>query len=176
MPDEVLTLPDEDDRRPVAGLFGKLPATGDFVWRGLPDTFRKQWDFWLTRHVAPFQRHGHRFPDGGLRFRLPSGNCLASGLILPSQDSTGRQFPLSLLLIADGDLTPAQLDPWCDAALALHPEALLPEDLWIALDGLPAPEPLGSPSGPMQLWSPAHPVLTVDPANPAAALQALLSS
>jgi len=42
MPDEVLTPGQpQDDQRPVAGFFGKLPATGDFVWRGLPDGFRK---------------------------------------------------------------------------------------------------------------------------------------
>ena len=53
MPDEVLTPGGADARRPVAAIFGKLPATGDFVWRGLPDAFRKHWDFWLTRHIAP---------------------------------------------------------------------------------------------------------------------------
>ena len=80
-----------DDDRPVAGFFGKLPATGDFVCRGLPDAFRKPWDSWLTRYIAPLQRGGHSFPQGGLRFRLPSGGHLAAGVILPSQlDSLPR--------------------------------------------------------------------------------------
>ena len=172
MPDEVLT---DDDQRPVAGFFGKLPTTGDFVWRGLPDAFRKRWDFWLTRHVAPFQHHGHSFPDRGLRFRLPSGKRLAAGVILPGQDSAGRRFPLSLLLIADGDLSSAQIDRWCDAALDLDPETLTPEQLWHALDALAAPDPHGATSGPMQLWTRGVPPIVTDPATPKAALEQLFA-
>lgn len=174
MSDEVLTP--EDDVRPVAGLFGKLPATGDFVWRGLPDAFRKHWDFWLTRHVAPLLRHGPGLPDSGIRFRLPSGGRLAAGLILPSQDSAGRHFPLSLLLLANGDLTPGQIDPWCDAALALRPETLAPDDLWHALDALPAPAPGAAASGPMQLWTPGQSPLTSDATAPEPALRQLLGT
>ena len=172
MPDEILG--ETDDDRPVAGFFGKLPATGDFVCRGLPDAFRKPWDSWLTRHIAPLQRGGHSFPQGGLRFRLPSGGRLAAGVILPSQDSAARLFPLSLLLIAKGDLTPGQIDPWCDAALALARET--PDDLWLALDALPAPEPQGAATGPMQLWTPDHLPLATDPAAPEATLAQLLGT
>jgi type VI secretion system protein ImpM len=173
MPDEVLT-PDNDDHRPVAGFFGKLPTTGDFVWRGLPDAFRKHWDFWLTRYVAPLERAGHVFPTGGLRFRLPSGGRLAAGVILPSRDSAGRHFPLSLLLIAEGDLTLAQIDPWCDAALDLAPESLTTDALWHALDALPAPEALGIVTGPMQLWARGGPCHQTEATEPLTALQALL--
>jgi type VI secretion system protein ImpM len=172
MPDEVLTP--TEDHRPVAGLFGKLPATGDFVWRGLPDAFRKQWDFWLTRHVAPLERAGRSFPSGGLRFRLPSGGHLAAGVILPSQDSAGRHFPLSLLLIAEGDLTPAQIDPWCDAALALLPDAPTPDALWQVLDALPAPTPEGRATGPMQIWSRGGQPQATEASDPGAALSVLL--
>ena len=171
MPDEVLT---GDDAGPNAALFGKLPATGDFVWRGLPDAFRKHWDFWLTRHVAPFLRHGPGLPQTGLRFRLPSGGRLAAGVILPSQDKAGRHFPLSLLLISDGDLAPGGIDPWCDAALSLQPLTLDPDSLWAALDALPAPAPAGTPTSPMQLWTQGQPPVATDPADPAAALMALL--
>ncbi|WP_333816600.1 type VI secretion system-associated protein TagF [Tabrizicola sp.] len=170
MPDEVLGEP--DDGRPVAGFFGKLPATGDFVSRGLPDTFRKPWDAWLTRHVAPLQREGLIFPPGGLRFRLPSGGHLAAGLILPSQDSAGRLFPLSLLFIAGGDVTPDQIDPWCDAATGL--EILSADDLWHALDALPAPVPDGPATGPMQLWVRSQPPLFTAPDDPDTLLRKLL--
>jgi type VI secretion system protein ImpM len=173
MPDEVLT-PDDEDSRPVAGLFGKLPTTGDFVWRGLPDAFRKHWDLWLTRHIAPLQRHGLAFPPGGLRFRLPSGSRLAAGLILPSGDSAGRTFPLSLLLIADGDLTSAEIDGWCNAALALQPETLTPDALWQALDALPAPDPQGTATGLMQLWTTGNPPVFTTAEDPFAALSAVL--
>ena len=171
MPDEVLT---PEDHRPVAGFFGKLPATGDFVWRGLPDVFRRNWDAWLTRHVAPLLRDGATFPPGGLRFRLPSGGRLAAGVILPSRDSAGRRFPLSLLLIAKGELTPDQIDRWSDAALALAPDSLRPDALWLALDTLPAPDPGPPPAGPALLWTLAHPPLPTKAADPAATLAALL--
>lgn len=174
MPDEILTPPDEDDQRPVAGFFGKLPTTGDFVWRGLPDAFRKHWDFWLTRHVAPLQHHGRQFPPQGLRFRLTSGNRLAAGVIVPSRDSADRRFPLSLLVIADGDLALPVIEAWCDAALALQPETLSPDDLWHALDALPAPASDTLTAGPMQLWTKGAPPQTADPADPGPAIQALI--
>jgi len=173
MPDEVLTQ-DDDDPRPVAGFFGKLPATGDFVWRGLPDAFRKAWDAWLTRHIAPLQRGGLVFPTGGLRFRLPSGGHLAAGVILPSEDSAGRLFPLSLVLIADSDLSPDQIDPWCDAALALRPATLAPDPLWHALDALPGPDPQGQVGGPMQVWRAGGPPLSCAAADPDKTLQGLI--
>lgn len=172
MPDEVLTP--RDDRRPLAGFFGKLPTTGDFVWRGLPDAFRRHWDVWLTRHIAPLQREGRAFPPGGLRFRLPSGGRLAAGVILPSQDSAGRRFPLSLLLIATGDLTRSQVDSWCDPACALPVEELPPDDLWQALDALSAPDPEGPAAGPMQLWSPGQATLSTDPEAATEAARQLL--
>lgn len=173
MPDEVLTP--EDDRRPVAGFFGKMPATGDFVWRGLPDAFRKAWDAWLTRHIAPLQRNGMAFPPEGLRFRLPSGGHLAAGLILPGGDSAGRMFPLSLVLIADGDLSPDLIDPWCDAALALDPATLTPDALWQALDALPCPDPQDRVTGPMQLWRAGGVRLSCSAADPDETLRLLLN-
>ncbi len=172
MPDEVLT--EQEDSRPVAGFFGKLPSTGDFVARGLPDGFRRHWDAWLTRHIAPLQRQGTDFPPGGLRFRLPSGGRLAAGVILPSQDSAGRLFPLSLLFIAKGDLSPDRIDAWCDAAIALQPGTKLPEALWLALDTLPAPDPDGPANGALQMWTRTHPPVSVEVENPMPALQRLL--
>lgn len=172
MSDEVLTP--QEDQRPVAGFFGKLPTTGDFVWRGLPDAFRKHWDFWITRHVAPFQRHNHTFPPSGLRFLLPSGGRLVAGVIQPSHDSADRRFPLTLLLIADGDLSPAEVDAWCDAAVALARLALLPDDLWQALDAIPSPRPSGAAAGPMRLWTLGQPAILTDPHTPEPALRQLL--
>lgn len=171
MPDEVLS---GDDTRPLAGFFGKLPSTGDFVGRGLPDTFRRAWDAWLTRHIAPLQREGRTFPPAGLRFRLPSGGHLAAGVILPGEDSAGRLFPLSLVLIAAADLPPERIDPWCDAALALDPATRTADDLWQALDALPSPDPRGGVSGPMQLWSAGGSPLACPAAEPTEALRLLI--
>lgn len=176
MPREVLT-PGEttDDDRPFAGFFGKLPATGDFVSRGLPDVFRRHWDGWLTQHIVPLQRRGLDLPSGGLRFRLVSGGRMAAGTILPSMDSAGRRFPLSLVLIAKGNLPLCGIDAWCDAGLELLNDGIAPDALWHALDSLPPPEPDGAASGPMQIWAAGHPVQEADPMDPASALDRLLS-
>lgn len=162
--------------RPAAGLFGKLPLQGDFVERGLPPAFRRQWDMWITRHIAPRQRGGALFPGGGLRFRLVSGGATAAGLILPGGDSAGRLFPLSLLLIADGALAAAAIDRWCDDALVLPLADLDADALWLALDGLTVPEITG-PAGPpaLDLWAGGGlPEGFSDTADGAALLQRLL--
>jgi type VI secretion system protein ImpM len=175
MPGKVLTPGDmADDDRPFAGFFGKLPATGDFVSRGLPDAFRRHWDGWLTRHIAPLLRTGPELPPGGLRFRLVSGGRVAAGTILPSADSAGRQFPLSLVLIAKGNLPLSGIDAWCDAGLALLTDQIEPDALWQALDGLAAPEPDGPASGPMQLWATGHLPEEAEPMDPLPALGRLL--
>lgn len=174
MPDEVLS--EDDDHRPLAGFFGKLPTTGDFVWRGLPDAFRRHWDAWLTRHIAPLLRDGATFPPGGLRFRLPSGGRLAAGVILPSEDRAGRQFPLSLLLIAEADMAVHQIDNWCDAALTLDRETCSLDELWADLDALSAPPAAGPATGPMQLWTQGQPSISAQPQAPETALRQLLGT
>ncbi len=40
----------------ATGFFGKLPARGDFVARGLPPGARPVVDRWLTRMLAPAAR------------------------------------------------------------------------------------------------------------------------
>ena len=144
----------DDDARPVAGFFGKLPTIGDFVDRGLPPGFRRQWDRWLTSHIAPRARAGARFPPGGLRFKLVSGGAAVGGVILPSHDSVGRVYPLSLLVIARGGMAREAIDRWCDAALAGFDPAVEPDGLWAALDALAPPEVLQDVGKPcLWLWS-----------------------
>lgn len=125
-----------------AGFFGKLPASGDFVARGLSPAFRRAWDGWVTRHLAPLRDAD--WPEGGLRFRLVSGRRVAAGVVVPSRDAAGRRFPLSLILIAPGLPAPEALDPWCDAALRSAAPALAgtaePDALWTALEAIKVPE------------------------------------
>jgi type VI secretion system protein ImpM len=168
VPAELLTGQD------YAGFFGKLPATGDFVTRGLPDAFRRSWDGWVTAHVAPRQRDGRAWPQGGLRLRIASGGRAAGGVILPSRDSAGRDFPLSLLRVGTDLPDPAALDPWCSEAARLDVAALAPDDLWSALEALPVPEG-GWPGAPaLVLWTAGTPGLECDAADPGAVLDVLL--
>ncbi len=153
------------------GFFGKIPSTGDFVGRGLPDSFRRSWDLWLTRHIAPRQKMAAHGPDGGLRFRLVSGGRVAAGVIVPSVDSVGRRFPVSLVLVASNLPAPDALDPWCDAAIALDRHQA-PDDLWADLDALPVPSGDG-PTDVLLLWTKGQEVLAADPVAPAQALDRL---
>lgn len=144
-----------------AGFFGKLPLTGDFVTRGLPDAFRRHWDRWTSRHLAPRLRMGGGWPRGGLRFRLASGGRVAAGVAVPGADSAGRIFPLSLVLIADTLPEPVRLDDWCRGAVS-HAETALAGRLSLeafheALLDLPVPEGDAEECAPMLLWTHAQP-------------------
>ena len=152
MPREILIAPAE------AGFFGKLPCTGDFVARGLPRAFRSHWDAWVTRHLAELLKGGRPpWPKAGLRFRLVSGGRVAAGVIVPGQDSAGRVFPLSLLLIGAALPGPGALNLWCDAALVAAKPALRgdanADALLAALDDVPVPDGAGATEPGMQIWT-----------------------
>jgi type VI secretion system protein ImpM len=157
-----------------AGFFGKLPSTGDFVARGLPPVFRRHWDAWVTAHLADRLKDGTKWPDDGLRFRLVSGSRVAAGAIVPGQDSAGRKFPLSLLLIGADLPAPEVLDSWCDAALAAAEPALRgdldADGLLAALDEVPVPDGAGDKAPGLQLWAARQPATTCDPSAPQAAI------
>ena len=86
------------------GLFGKLPAHGDFVMRDLPAGFVNAWDEWLQHYIAGSKEQlGESWLNTYLtspiwRFVFSDGvldkNCWA-GVMLPSVDRVGRYYPLS---------------------------------------------------------------------------------
>lgn len=86
-------------------LFGKLPAFGDFVARGLSPPMRFWWDSWCSRAVLDArERFGEGFYDRydatpPRRFlidpQLPDGPWQA-GCVVPSRDRAGRAFPFVL--------------------------------------------------------------------------------
>ena len=98
-----------------AGLFGKLPARGDFVREKLPRDFTDNWDAWWLRGLADTQR---RPPDEWRaawleapvwRFVLPPGLCGRNGVLglwLPSVDKAGRYSPLTIAAAAPHDWAP----------------------------------------------------------------------
>jgi len=92
--------------RYTVGLFGKLPAHGDFLRRGLPGSFCAQWDTWLRRGMTAAEAQFD--PEAwaeiwraapAWRFALPAGACgpdAVAGVLVASFDSVGRRFPLTL--------------------------------------------------------------------------------
>ena len=115
----------------IAGLFGKLPAHGDFVRRALPGRFVDPWDAWLSAGMlAAAEALGDDWPAGWetarpFRFHLAPGACgpdAVAGVVLPGEDMVGRRFPLTLAVILPGGGAP---DPgWLDAAEAAGRRAL----------------------------------------------------
>jgi protein phosphatase/serine/threonine-protein phosphatase Stp1 len=99
----------------MTGLYGKLPAHGDFVRREVPKSFVEPWDQWLQTALQQAKETlGSEFTAvwetaPGWRFRLPAGACgpmAVVGVVLPSQDLVGRQFPLTLAAMLPDTLSP----------------------------------------------------------------------
>jgi type VI secretion system protein ImpM len=98
------------------GWYGKLPVNGDFVTRRLPAIFIEAWDAWLNNVLTGSrERLGAGWRDAFLsapawRFVLAPGVIGQqgwAGLIVPSVDSVGRYFPLTVV----SPLPARNLDP-----------------------------------------------------------------
>ena len=130
------------------GLYGKLPARGDFVSRRLDAGFIEAWDGWLQRAVsASREALGERWLESFLsapvwRFLVPAGMYSKTGwvgLMVPSVDRVGRYFPLTVAapVLEDSIDVPATLAKalgWLDSVEVLALEALAPELDFEALD------------------------------------------
>jgi len=163
-------MPGSEVSRRSAGLYGKLPARGDFLTRRLDSAFVQDWDAWLQRTTAESRKRlGPQWLEYFLsapvwRFVLPAGMYSKSawvGLMLPSVDRVGRHFPLTVAAcVGDDDIdvlsTLARALPWLDSLEQLALQALLP-DLEVELfdsqlvqsvlpDGVPVPLPVPLPS------------------------------
>src|SRR5690625_7848268 len=90
----------------VAGFFGKLPAHGDFIHRGLPTRCVSIWDESLQGVIgASREQLGGNWLDIYLtspiwRFALSPGlvdEHVWAGIFMPSVDRVGRSLPSSIL-------------------------------------------------------------------------------
>ena len=100
------------------GLFGKLPAHGDFINRGLEVPLRKALDYWLTSQIGQ-----QPLPAGGLRARLTLGGKPIFAVIVASRDKRGRIFPIASVVQDTGqDLQ--VINQWCDVTAEMLGEAI----------------------------------------------------
>lgn len=118
------------------GAFGKIPALGDFFRLNVSQGFVEAWDEWLQAALLCGRvTHGNDWTDRYMsapiwRFALSPGYAgqeAVIGVMMPSVDRVGRQFPLTLVAPVPTD-APLRI-------LALQ-EAALAELELIALDAL----------------------------------------
>ena len=77
-------------------MFGKLPAHGDFVCRGVDGQVERLLDSWLSQWIAAERsRLGTEFEDV-YRSAQPWLYCdnASTAVLIPSADRAGRLFPL----------------------------------------------------------------------------------
>ncbi|MBR0684242.1 type VI secretion system-associated protein TagF, partial [Roseomonas eburnea] len=153
------------DALPLTGLYGKVPAHGDFVRRGLPTSFVGPWDAWLQAGIARAREGmGEHWPAAwdaapAWRFALPAGACgpdAVAGVMLPSEDQVGRRFPITLaVLLPPGEAPPAsawfdvvEAAAWAGRSGHADADALAAA---LPLPGAPLPDvslPIAAPVGP----------------------------
>lgn len=123
---------------PPVGLFGKLPARGDFLSVGLPSSFSEPWHGWIARGLqAARLALGARFEEvyrvaPAWRFALAPGLAgpeAALGVLVPSVDAVGRAFPLALARLEPEAVDPVALlrsPGWFDRLEEVARRALAP--------------------------------------------------
>jgi type VI secretion system ImpM family protein len=130
---------------PVAPfLFGKLPAHGDFVSRGLDEHEREGWDHWASRAMDMLggddEAHGQIPPWRFIAGPSVLGQGWRVGALAPSIDRAGRRF---IAVLGLGGLSPAaavgagiaatgQIEALLYRAIG---ERMTAEDAVLALDG-----------------------------------------
>jgi type VI secretion system protein ImpM len=108
------------------GLYGKLPAKRDFVAVSAPKRFIRVWEAWVEQGMIESRAHvgeaewKRAFSSAPIwRFWLGPSLCgeAVTGAFMPSMDTLGRLFPLTLIGVAEkGEaLAPPDVDrrnPW----------------------------------------------------------------
>jgi type VI secretion system protein ImpM len=168
----------------LPGFYGKMPAAGDFVGRGLPDEFIRRWDRWLAQHLAPLI--GAQFWPWPLALRFLAGHACfgpAAGIVLQSTDKAGRRFPLSIVTpLPEASMAMTGADAWFakieDAGLRAQLGEFTPDGLEAALIRLPAPAAEADEEmvEGLVVWTAHSDIFDIDPDAPQAALEWLLAA
>lgn len=158
----------------MTGFFGKLPAAGDFVARGLPQGVRPVLDRWLTRHLVFASEYPEDWPEAGIYALITGPAGPLSVALIASHDASGRRFPLAACAPAASDRTGHEA--WGAEVVALlqaaHDKLQNADALQAALSLQSDPAPAAdTPLAPPCLWSGARADMAPD--DPARALPAI---
>ena len=140
------------------GLFGKLPALGDFVARGLAGDDLRRIDDWLARGMLALQSSSAQWLDSYLvspvwQCLIPAGRLCSepcAAAVMPSVDRVGRYFPLLAVRALPPPSEAAALIPELAIVAASLPAALheqLGPDLLLERLAQPNPRPVAAPDG-----------------------------
>lgn len=154
----------------MAGCYGKIPGLGDFLSRNLPASFVEAWDGWLRRVMATCARADDpnwvdRYLSAPIwRFALAPGTVGSvgrAGILVPSVDSIGRCYPLTIAIEIPADVPLIDMPvAWAEGyeraemiAIGAISRALDHELFVDRAAALPAPIPLQTPAMPiLEQW------------------------
>lgn len=91
------------DRERV-GVYGKIPAQGDFVRINAADAAAQSLDQWVQESLDAMQRVGVELPPGPTFFmhhRLDPSMPVTVGAMCPSRDRVGRVYPMIVFVRVD---------------------------------------------------------------------------
>ena len=91
------------------GCFGKIPTQGDFVRHHAEPFAYAGLDRWLQEGLATLARTGVALSPS--RFLFLAGDAMLGGVLVPSRDRVGRQFPLAVFVVVAGAGDAARLSP-----------------------------------------------------------------
>jgi type VI secretion system protein ImpM len=137
------------------GLFGKIPAKGDFVRHNVVDDAARSFEQWVQESNDSIRGAGGELPDHPVRavFTPPGSAHTVIAAITPSVDSVGRKFPIVIFALAPsantGQAYPSLPIAWAsflEAAVTLGKRAatLDVDTLKSSVGALPMPGPLES--------------------------------
>ncbi|HEY3786490.1 MAG TPA: type VI secretion system-associated protein TagF [Steroidobacteraceae bacterium] len=112
----------------TVGWFGKIPALGDFVGRGLPASLLRPWDEWLSAELS--EARALLAESWAASYRQAPTLCFVlgpgsldgqawQGILLPSVDRVGREFPLTIAQCRAPLAVEAPESPWWGSLVTL---------------------------------------------------------
>ena len=132
------------------GLFGKMPAKADFVRHHIAEPAARAFDNWLHQGVESLRMANCSPASSAVRFLFSprgTGQVLV-GLMVPSRDQVGRDFPLTAFFPMDAAYfaqrfagIPVACDPFLGALnrVLSQAEHMSFEQLVGHLEAVPAP-------------------------------------